>query len=54
MNVSKELASSAEAGEFTNPKAFLDLLEDLFHAVTTMLTPLTNQNADITLQYCEV
>ena len=54
MNVSKEMATSAEAREFTNPKAFLDLFKDLFHAVTTMLMPLTHQNADIALEYCEV
>ena len=54
MNVSKEMAASAEAREFTNPKAFLDLFKDLFHAVTTMLMPLTHQNADIALEYCEV
>ena len=54
MNVSKELAASAEAGEFTNPKAFFDFFKELFHAVTTMLTPLTHQNADIALQYCKV
>ena len=54
MNVSKEMAASAEASEFTNPKAFLDLFKDFFHAVTTMLTPLTHQNADIALEYCKV
>ena len=54
MNVSKEMASSAEAQDFTNPKAFLHMFEDLFHAVTTLLTPLTHQNADIALQYCKV
>ena len=54
MNVSIEFAASAEAGEFTNPKAFFDLFKELFHAVTTMLTPLTHQNADIALQYCQV
>lgn len=54
MNVSKEMATSAEAQDFTNPKAFLDMFEDLFHAVTTLLTPLTHQNADIALQYCKV
>ena len=54
MNVSKEMATSAEAQDFTNPKAFLDIFEDVFHAVTTLLTPLTHQNADIALQYCKV
>ena len=55
MNVSKEMAASAEARDFTNPKAFFDLFKDLFHAVTTkILTPLTHQNADIALQYCKV
>ena len=54
MNVSKELAASGEAGEFINPKAFFDLSKDLFHAVTTMLTPLTYKNADIALEYCKV
>ena len=54
MNVSKEMASSAEAQDFTNPKTFLDMFKDLFHAVTILLTPLTHQNADIALQYCKV
>ena len=54
MNVSKEMASSAEAQDFTNPKAFLDMFKDLFHAVTVLLTPLTHQNAVIALQYCKV
>ena len=55
MNVSKEMAASAEARDFSNPKAFFDLFKDLFHAVTTkILTPLTHQNADIALQYCKV
>jgi len=54
MNVSKEMAASAEANDFTNPKAFFDLFKDLFHVVTTILTPLTHQNADIALQYCKV
>ena len=55
MNVSKEMATSAEAHDFTNPKAFFDLFKDLFHIVrTTILTPLTHQNADIALQYCKV
>ena len=55
MNVSKEMATSAEARDFTNPKAFFDLFKDLFHTVrTTILTPLTHQNADIALQYCKV
>ena len=54
MNVSKEMATSAEAQDFTNPKAFLDMFTDLFNTVTTFLMPLTHQNADIALQYCEV
>ena len=54
MNVSKEMASSVEAQDFTNAKAFLDMFKDLFDAVTTLLTPLTHRNADIALQYCEV
>jgi len=54
MNVSKEMAASAEANDFTNPKAFFDFFRDLFHVVTTILTPLTHQNADIALQYCKV
>ena len=54
MNVSKEMASSAEAQDFTNPKAFLDMFKDLFHAVTILLTPLSHQNADVALQYCKV
>ena len=54
MNVSKEMAASAEERDFTNPKAFFDLFKDLFHAVTKMLTPLTHQNADIALEYCKV
>ncbi|XP_020617978.1 uncharacterized protein LOC110055895 [Orbicella faveolata] len=53
MNVSKEMATSAKAHEFTNPKAFFDMFKDLFHAATTILTPLTQQNADMALQYCE-
>jgi len=53
MNVSKEMATSAEAHEFTHPKAFLDMFRDLFRAAKTILTPLTHQNADIALQYCE-
>ena len=48
------MATLAGAHEFTNPKAFLDLFKDLFHNATTILTPLTHQNADIALQYCEV
>ena len=54
MNVSKEMASSAEAQDFTNPKAFLDMFADLFDAVTILLKPLTHRNADIALQYCKV
>jgi len=54
MNVSKEMATSAEAHEFTNPKVFLDMFKDLFYAAKTILKPLTHQNADIALQYCEV
>ena len=54
MNVSKEMATLAEAHEFPNSKAFLDMFKDLFDATTTLLTPLTHQNADIALQYCEV
>lgn len=54
MNASEEMATSAEARDFTNSKAFFDLFKDLFHAVTTILTPLTHQNADIALQYCKV
>ncbi|KAL9982816.1 hypothetical protein ACROYT_G004923 [Oculina patagonica] len=53
MNVSQDLASSAQAGNFTNPKAFHDMFKDLFHIVTRILTPLTLQNADIALKYCE-
>ena len=48
------MATSAKAHEFTNPKAFLDMFKDLFHAAITKLKPLTHQNADIALQYCEV
>ena len=55
MNVSEELASSAQAKEFTNPRVFHDLLKELFHIVTSrLLTPLTQQNADVALQYCKV
>ena len=54
MNVSQDMASSAQAGNFTNPKAFHDLFKDLFQIVTRILTPLTLQNANTALQYCEV
>ena len=54
MNVSQALTTSAEAGNFTNPKAFHDMFEDTFYAVTRVLTPLTVQNADVALKYCEV
>jgi len=54
MNVSKEMATSAEAQDFTNPKAFFDMFRDLFYAVTTILTPLSHRNADKALKYCKV
>ena len=54
MNVSKEMASSVKAQDFTNPKAFLDMFKDLFRAVTRLLTPITQRNADIALQYYKV
>ncbi|KAL9982927.1 hypothetical protein ACROYT_G005042 [Oculina patagonica] len=53
MNVSQDMATSARAGNFTNPKAFHDMFKDLFHIVTRILTPLTLQNADSALQYCK-
>ena len=55
MNVSRELASSAQAKEFTNARVFHDLFKELFHIITSrLLTPLTHQNADAALQYCQV
>ena len=48
------MATSAGAHEFTNPKVFLDMFKDLFKVTERILTPLTHQNADIALQYCEV
>jgi len=55
MNVSNELASSAEVKEFTNPRVFHDLYKELFYIVTSqLLTPLTHQNADTALKYCKV
>lgn len=54
MNVSQDMAVSAQAGNFTNPKAFHDMFRDLFQIVTRILTPLTLQNADVALQYYQV
>lgn len=54
MNVSQDMAISAQAGNFTNPKAFLTLFKDLFQVVKGILTPLTIQNAEVALQYCQV
>lgn len=55
MNVSKELARSAQEKEFTNPRVFHDLFKDMFHTVTSrLLTPLTHENADAALEYCKV
>jgi len=55
MNVSNELARSAEAKEFTNPIVFHNLYKDLFYIVTSqLLTPLTHQNADTALKYSTV
>lgn len=52
MNISQELASSAQAKEFNNPRVFHDIFKQLFDNVTTrLLTPLTEQNADAALQY---
>ena len=54
MEISKDLATSAQVGNFTNSKVFHDVLEVFFHNVTRMLTPLTLQNADVALQFYEV
>ena len=55
MNISQELASSAQAKEFNNPRVFHDIFKQLFDNVTTrLLTPLTEQNADAALQYAMV
>ncbi|PFX11730.1 hypothetical protein AWC38_SpisGene24437, partial [Stylophora pistillata] len=53
LNVSNDLATAAENGEFTNIRVFHELLIDLFYNVTRSLTPLTVQNAGKALQYCQ-
>ncbi|CAH3158048.1 unnamed protein product [Pocillopora meandrina] len=52
--VLKEVVQFAEEGNYTNPKVFHDHLKDLFHSTTKLLTPLTQENADLALQYCQV
>ncbi|XP_015780085.1 PREDICTED: uncharacterized protein LOC107357960 [Acropora digitifera] len=53
LNVSEDLAISGKAKEFSNPRIFLDLKEELFLNITSrFLTPLTLDNADLALQYC--
>ena len=54
MEISEDMASLAQAGNFTNSKVFHDMFENLFQIVTRILTPLTVQNADVALQYCQV
>ncbi|KAL9982928.1 hypothetical protein ACROYT_G005043 [Oculina patagonica] len=54
MNVSQDMAASAQTGNFTNPKAFHDMFKHLFQIVTRILTPLTLQNVDAALQYYQV
>ncbi|XP_027057142.1 uncharacterized protein LOC113684043 [Pocillopora damicornis] len=53
LNVSNDLATAAENGDFMNIRLFHDLFKDLFYNVTRLLTPLTLQNADKALQYCK-
>ncbi|PFX22974.1 hypothetical protein AWC38_SpisGene12491 [Stylophora pistillata] len=53
LNVSNDLATAAENGEFTNIRVFHELFIDLFYNVTRSLTPLTVQNAGKALQYCQ-
>ena len=52
MNVSKEMAASSQ--DFTNAKVFHDMFTNLFDNTRRLLTPLTQQNADVALQYCKV
>lgn len=52
--VLKEVIQFAEEGNYTNSKVFHDHLKDLFHSTTKLLTPLTQENADLALQYCQV
>ncbi len=54
MEISKDMATSVKAGTFTNPKVFHDMFKELFHIVTRILTPVTLQNADVALEYCQV
>ncbi|XP_044169377.1 uncharacterized protein LOC122953512 [Acropora millepora] len=52
-NVSEDLAISGKAKQFSNPRIFLDLNEELFLNITSrFLTPLTLDNAGLALQYC--
>ncbi|KAK2572185.1 hypothetical protein P5673_002396, partial [Acropora cervicornis] len=51
--VSEDLAISGKAKEFSNPRIFLDLNEELFLDITSrFLTPLTMDNANPALRYC--
>ena len=52
--VLKEVIQFAEEGNYTNSKVFHDHLKDLFHSATKSVTPLTQENADLALQYCQV
>lgn len=52
--VLKEVVQFAEEGNYTNPKVFHDHLKDLFHSAKKLVTPLTQENADLALQYCQV
>ncbi|XP_078357682.1 uncharacterized protein LOC144642574 [Oculina patagonica] len=47
MEISKDMVASAQAGNFTNPKAFHDMFKELFYIVKRIITPLLRQNADI-------
>ncbi|KAJ7385556.1 hypothetical protein OS493_015134 [Desmophyllum pertusum] len=51
MNVSREMAASSQ--DFTNAKVFHDMFTNLFDNARRLLMPLTQQNADVALQYCE-
>ncbi|CAH3158045.1 unnamed protein product, partial [Pocillopora meandrina] len=53
LNVSNDLATAAENGDFMNIRLFHDLFKDLFYNVTRLLTPVSLQNADKALQYCK-
>ena len=54
LNISLDMATLAQAGTFTNPKAFHDMFKDVFQIATRILTPLTLKNANAALQYCQV